>query len=108
MPNDSREGAFLFIQLVLEAIILFPWQFALGNKDPAALLRCPPRSVNVSKKRLCSGRVSLFRTCGGAPQDELSDFDAGGSWTARRGPMRSIENWRQGETTYAATARDAV
>jgi hypothetical protein len=35
MPNGSREGAFLLIQLVLEAIILFPWQFALGNKDPA-------------------------------------------------------------------------
>jgi len=25
MQNDSGEGAFLFIQLGLEAIILFPW-----------------------------------------------------------------------------------
>jgi hypothetical protein len=34
----------------------------------------PAGPVNFSKKRSCSGRVSLFRTCGGAPQDELSDF----------------------------------
>jgi hypothetical protein len=25
MQNDSCEGAFLFIQLALEAIMLFPW-----------------------------------------------------------------------------------
>ena len=25
IQNDSREGAFLFIQLALEAIMLFPW-----------------------------------------------------------------------------------
>jgi hypothetical protein len=26
VQNDTSEGAFLFIQLGLEAIILFPWQ----------------------------------------------------------------------------------
>jgi hypothetical protein len=33
MPNDPREGAFRFFHFVLGAIILFPWQFALGNKE---------------------------------------------------------------------------
>jgi hypothetical protein len=30
MPNDSREGAFLFIQLVLEAIIFVPLAICTG------------------------------------------------------------------------------
>jgi hypothetical protein len=37
MQNDSREGAFLFIQLALEAIILFPWDKGILT-EPAPLI----------------------------------------------------------------------
>jgi hypothetical protein len=41
MPNDSREGAFLFIQLALEAIILFPWQLHRVTKTPDGVIEMP-------------------------------------------------------------------
>jgi hypothetical protein len=33
MPKGCSEGAFRIIQFAGEAVILSPWQFALGNKD---------------------------------------------------------------------------
>src|SRR5258708_2499211 len=57
--NDSREGAFLFIQLALEAIILFPWQFALGYKDPSGVIEMPAEG----RSDLSSGRDYRRRLC---------------------------------------------
>jgi len=41
MLNDFHEGAFLFIQLVLEAIILFPWQLHRVTKTPSGVIEMP-------------------------------------------------------------------
>jgi hypothetical protein len=61
MQNNSREGAFLFIQLALEAVIFVHLAICTGQQRPwAALLK--------------------------APQQELSDIDARGSIVVELAP----------------------
>jgi hypothetical protein len=46
MQNDSREAAFLFVHLALEAIIPFPWHNGIST-EPAPLTHLSPSTLPI-------------------------------------------------------------